>query len=168
MHFLQCLRLFVSYHDITIYIYTYSRSGQQLRRSPVKVCYISIFFSLNPHAKPTSIPLPLALLMIISTPNMDWTPPGFRKQFSSTVPAGQPQLPTKYIKLPFLLSSNYMQITSSAILFLFVAFLAQDDYDTTIEVKTDIVYFQWAAKHLFVTIDFYLEQALQRMKTEYL
>ena len=59
---------------------------------------MSLFLCSNLHAEPASTPLLLPHLMFISTPDIDWTPPDFRKQFRSTISAGQPQFLKKYIK----------------------------------------------------------------------
>ena len=97
-------------------ICAYSRGDGEQLRSPVRVSKdhnMSLFFSSNSHAQPASTQLLPALLMFISTPDMDWTSPDFRKQFRSVVLAGQPQFPQNMTTaLPLFLSLNY--ITSSA------------------------------------------------------
>ena len=100
MHLLWYLWIFLSYCNIAIIAsYMYIFQGWWLTAQEITCQGImSLFFSLNLHAEPTSTPLLPPLLIFICTLYMDWTPPDFRKQFRSTISAGQPQLPKQYIK----------------------------------------------------------------------
>ena len=84
MHILQCLWLFVSYHDIDNCSYTYSRGGQQLRRPPVKgiICHC---FSLQTYVQSTSTASSSDGHFY---QDMDWKPPDSRKQFRSIISTG--------------------------------------------------------------------------------
>ena len=97
------------------YSCTHSRGDEQLMNHLSRY-HISFIFSSNQNAESAPTPLPPALLLIISTPDMLWTPPDFGKQFMSTISADYPISPqnisSRTIALLFLLSSNL--ITSIA------------------------------------------------------
>ena len=91
---------------------------------------MSFIFSSNPNAESAPTPLPPALLLIISTPDMLWTPPDFGKQFMSTISADYPISPqNNYIKqdnsttFPFVIKLDYQHCQQQNPLF--VAFLAK-------------------------------------------
>ena len=87
MHLLRCLWFFVAYYDITIVARhipgVANSSADHLSRY-----HMSLFFSSNPQAELAPTPLPPGLLMIISSADMDWTSPDFRKQFNSIISVG--------------------------------------------------------------------------------
>ena len=79
--------VFVAYYDITIVARhipgVANSSADHLSRY-----HMSLFFSSNPQVELVPTPLPPGLLMIISSADMDWTLPDFRKQFNSIISVG--------------------------------------------------------------------------------